>query len=85
MYFYELKDLPELYHMKHLHDDNDQFVDYGDKILASSLTPYIYNNNLMSTWLTRMQPLVAMLFDQMNVIKNFQNYTVDKYEYRHNG
>ena len=71
MYFYELKDLPELYHMKHLHDDNDQFVDYGDKILASSLTPYIYNNNLMSTWLTRMQPLVAMLFDQMNVIKNF--------------
>ena len=85
MYLYELKDLPELYHMKHLHDDNDQFVDYENKILTSSLSPYMYNNELMNNWLTRMQPLVGMLFDKMNIMKNFKNYTVDKYYYQHNG
>ena len=43
-----------------------------------------HDNNLMRTFLKKMQPLVSILFDQMNVIKNFKNYTVDKYYYKHN-
>ena len=81
---YERKDLPELYFIKHRHDDNDNFVNYEEKILDSSLSPYIYNNDLMNAWLKKMQPLVSLLFDKMNVMKNFKNYMVDKYEYRHN-
>jgi len=82
---YQRKDIPELHYMMHRHDDNDQYVDYEKKILNSSLSPYIYENDLMSAWLNRMQPLVSLMVDQMNVMKNFKNYMVDKYYYKHNG
>jgi hypothetical protein len=80
---YERKDLPELHSLKHRHDNHNEHVDYEGKILKDTLSPYMFENDLMNGWLNRIQPLVAMLFDQMNVIKNFKNYTVDKYYYKH--
>jgi hypothetical protein len=80
---YERKDVPELHTLMHRHDNNNLYVDYEKKILDQTLSPYMYENDLMNGWLKRMQPLVAMLFDQMNVIKNFKTYTVDKYYYKH--
>jgi hypothetical protein len=80
---YQRKEIPELFYLKHRHDNNDQYVNYEDKILNSSLSPYMYENNLMNSWLNKMQPLVALLFDQMNIVKNFKNYMVDKYEFKH--
>lgn len=83
---YERRELPEIYYMKHIHDaqdiDADKHMDYENNILDKSLSPYMYQNDLMNTWLKKMQPLVALLFDQMNIVKNFKNYMVDKYEYR---
>ena len=79
------RELPEIYFMKHRHDNNEEFVDYEKQILDSSLSPYMYKNDLMNSWLKKMQPLVSLLFDRMNVIKNFKNYMVDKYYYQHNG
>ncbi len=80
---YQRKDLPELHELKHRHDNNDQFVDYEKNILNSSLSPHMYENDIMNGWLNKMQPLVSLLFDQMNVMKNFKNYLVDKYYYKH--
>lgn len=80
---YEDKQLPELYYMKHRHDNADNFVNYENKILNNTLSPYIFNNDLMASFLRRMQILMNYIFDQHNVIKNFKNYIVDKYEYRH--
>ena len=42
----------------------------------------MFENNVMSNWLKIMQPLVALMFDQMNIMKNFKNYMVDKYDWR---
>ena len=42
----------------------------------------MFQNDLMNNWLKRMQPLVSILFDQMNIMKNWKNYMVDKYHYR---
>lgn len=81
---FERKNLPEIHFMKHRHDNHSNFVDYEKKILDANLSPYIFNNDLMNNWLKRMQPLVALLFDKMNVMKNLKNYMVDKYEYRQN-
>lgn len=81
---FERKQLPELYYIRTRHDDEDNYVDYEKQILDSSLSPYIYKNDLMNSWLKKMQPLVSILIDQMNVMKNFKNYTVDKYYHRHN-
>jgi hypothetical protein len=79
---YERKQLPELHHMKHLYDDDTNFIKYDEKILDKSLSPYMFQNDLMNNWLKRMQPLVSILFDQMNIMKNWKNYMVDKYHYR---
>lgn len=79
----ERKEIPELYFLKHRHDDFKDYVDYERQILNSSLSPYMYENDMMNSWLNKMQPLVSLLFDQMNVMKNFKNYIVDKYHYKH--
>lgn len=79
---YQRKQLPELYYMKHRHDTDEDFVDYEKNILNKSLSPYMYENNMMNGFLTRLQPLVALLFDQMNIVKNFKNYMVDKDWYK---
>lgn len=81
---FERKQLPELYQIRHRHDDEKNFVDYEKKILNNSLSPYIYNNKMMAKFLDKIQPLVSLLFDKMNIMKNFKNYTVDKYYYKHN-
>ena len=46
--------------------------------------PYIYENDMMNSFLKKLQPLTAKLFDQMNIMKNWRNYIVDKYHYKHN-
>jgi hypothetical protein len=79
---YKRKQLPELYYIKHRHDTDNDFVDYEKNILNKSLSPYMYENNMMNGFLTRLQPLVALLFDQMNIVKNFRNYMVDKDWYK---
>lgn len=82
---YQRKQIKELYDLKHRHDNNDQFVDYEKKLLDSSLSPYMYKNDMMNSWLKKMQPLLSILFDQMNIVKNWKNYIVDKDYYQHNG
>lgn len=80
---YESKELPELFYLKHRNDDNADYLDYEKKILNNTLSPYLFKNNQMSAFLTKLQPMLAMFFDQMNIMKNFQNYMVDKYYYKH--
>lgn len=79
---YRKKQLPELFYLKHRHDNDNDFVDYEDMLLDKTLTPYMYQNSTMSGFLKRLQPLVGLLFDQMNIVKNFKNYIVDKDWYK---
>ena len=82
---YERKQLPELNYMKHRHDDDDSYFDYENNILDKSLSPYMYENDVMNGFLKRLQKLASLLFDHMNVMKNFKNYMVDKYYYKQRG
>ena len=82
---YNRRQLPEINYMKHRHDTNDEFVDYEKSILNKTLSPYMYENNIMNGFLNKLQGLTSIVFDQMNVMKNFKNYIVDKYYYKHNG
>lgn len=75
---YEDKQLPELFYMKHRHDNDESFVNYENKLLDKTLSPYLFNNSTMNSFLKRLQKLVSIMFDQFNVIKNFKNYIVDK-------
>jgi hypothetical protein len=82
---YERKQLPELEFIKHRHDTNDSYYDYEKTILSKSLSPYMYENNLMRDFLNRLQPIVSIMVDQVNIIKNFKNYMVDKHYYKQRG
>lgn len=80
---YEEKQLPELYYMKHRHDNDTDYIDYENNVLDKSLSPYLFNNDLMNSFLKKLRKLVSILFDQHNIVKNFKNYMVDKYYYKH--
>jgi hypothetical protein len=82
---YDRKQLPEINYMKHRHDDNSEYVDYEKIIIKNTTSSYLYENDLMDGYLTKMQKLASLLFDQMNIMKNLKNYMVDKYYYKHNG
>jgi len=79
---YRKKQLPELFYLKHLHDNDNDYVDYENMLLDKTLTPYLYQNDTMNGFLKKLQPLVGLLFDQMNIVKNFKNYIVDKDWYK---
>ena len=82
MSLYKRKQLPELYYMKSRHNTDNDYVDYEKIILDKTLTPYLYNNDTMNGFLKRLQPLVGLLFDQTNVLRNLKNYIVDKDWYK---
>ena len=81
---YDEKDIPELNKFFHRNDDlNLKYMNYENVILNKTISPYIYGNTMMDGFLNRLNKLVALFFDQFNIIKNFRNFTVDKYFYRH--
>jgi len=80
---YEKKELVELHFMKHVHDDDsNKYIKYDETIFDKTLSPYMFENDFMNSWLKKMQPLAALLFDQMNLMKNWKNYMVDKYHWK---
>ena len=81
--YYKEQYLNEIYELKHRHDDDTNFVDYEKDILNKTLSPKLFESDRMFFFLTRLQRLVAILFDNYNIIKNFKNYNVDKYYYKH--
>lgn len=81
--YYKDQHLEELYTLYHRHDDDKKYVEYEEVILSRSLSSKIYENEKMFNYLDRLKKLVAMLFDNHNIIKNFKNYNVDKYYYKH--
>jgi len=80
---YDDAQIPEINYMKHRNDTDTAFVDYQKTILTNSLSSYLFNNNLLNGFILKLQPLVALMFDQFNIIKNFKNYQVHKYYYKH--
>ena len=81
--YYKEQHLDELYQLKHRYDDDTNFVDYEKDILNKSLSPKLFENDRMYNFLNKLQRLAAILFDNHNIIKNFKNYNVDKYYYKH--
>lgn len=81
---YNKKDIPELHEFYHRNDDlTKKYVDYENVILNNSLSTYIFNNPIMSGFLSLLNSSISMFFDQFNIIKNWKNFTVDKYWYKH--
>tara|TARA_R110000772_G_scaffold20466_5_gene56854 strand:- start:19138 stop:19395 length:258 start_codon:yes stop_codon:yes gene_type:complete len=77
------KEITELYILKHQHDRYPRGFNYFNQILKKSLSPFMYQNNNMNGFLLRLEPLIAQFFDRMNIIRNWRNWSVDKYKNDH--
>lgn len=81
---YEEREIPEMFFMKHFNDDKGDDIKklkYDECILTKTLSPVLFQNDTMNTFLLKLQHLVALSFDKMNVFKNWKNFMVDKYQY----
>lgn len=81
----DLEQLPELRYMRQFHDDASPNFNYEQDILNKSLSPYMFQNITMFNFLDKLRPMLSLLFDQMNFMKNFKNYMVGKYHYKQKG
>ena len=79
------KHLPELYFLRNRHNNSDVHFEYDKNILKKSLSSYIFKNDMMNSFIQLLEPLVSLYYDNVNIIKNFKNYIVDKDEYRQKG
>jgi len=81
---YDKQYIPELNAFYHKNDDvKKNYVDYQNQILDKTLSPYMYSNSMMSSFLTQLNPMISLFFDQFNILKNYKNFTVNKYYYKH--
>jgi hypothetical protein len=79
----EDKEIKELYDLKHNKDNYPKGFNYFDNILKKSLPPLLYKNPKLEIFLNKLEPMVAHFFDQMNIMKNWKNWYVDKYKNDH--
>lgn len=81
--YYKEQHLDELFQLKHRHDNDTNFVEYEKDILNKTLSPKMFANDRMSVFLDGLRLLITKYFDNYNILKNFKNYNVDKYYYKH--
>lgn len=76
----------ELYEMKHRHDSKTyRHFPWEKNLLKKTTTPYIWQNNNMYDFLLKIEKISVLILEQMNVARNFFNFTVDKYYNDHWG
>jgi len=81
---YKEKQNPELYQLKHMYDNElHRGFDYENNSVVKSVTPVVLRNKTMNEFLYRIQKMIAIWFDEVNLLRNFFNYRVDKNYDRH--
>jgi len=79
MSLYKDKQIRELYDMRHRHDNmSDKPVDVENFILKKTIPPFTFMNDTMNEFLLKLQKIAYLLFDHVNILRNFRNYMVDK-------
>ena len=75
--------LPELRILKSRNDSIDKdYVDYSQNLLSNMIPSYLYNNPIFSGFLNYINNFLVLMFDQINIVKNFKIFTVSKYYYK---
>lgn len=84
MSLYRDSQLPELYTLKHRHDVNENSAfDIENNILKKTVSNFLFSNDTMNEFLLKMQGIYSLWFDQMNILRNLKNWSVDKYYNNH--
>lgn len=74
------RQLSELYFLKHKHDSKlHRHYPWENDLLKKTTTPYMWKNDNTNDYFTKIEKISVLIVEQMNVARNFINYTVDKY------
>lgn len=76
--------IKELYDMRHRKDKMTKGFDYENNLFKKILSPVMYRNDNLASYLDQIQKLSVWMIESVTVIRNFWNYTVDKYYDKHN-
>lgn len=77
--------ITELYYMKHRKDDlKHTGFDYENKLFERTMSGMMFGNKTMSDFLKLLQKQAVWMIESTLVVRNFWNYTVDKYYNKHN-
>lgn len=76
--------IPELYDLKHRHDNNlNAGFNYKDNVLKNSLSKNIFKNDISNTFLLKLQELISLTIDSNVIIRNWFNHTISRYYDKH--
>ena len=77
--------ITELYDLKHKNDsiENDGY-DYENNLLKKTLSNTMFGNKKMNYFLPLLQQNLVWMIDSVLPIRNWWNFTVDKYYDKHN-
>jgi len=77
--------IQELYELKHQYDSTaHNGYDYENNLLSNLLSNLMFGNNKLKQFLPQVQKIFVLMIDSTLPIRNFWNYTVDKYYDKHN-
>lgn len=80
MSLYKDSQIKELYLLKHRHDKKESgSYDIENNILKKTLSDFVFSNDTMNEFLLKLQSVYFVWFDQMNMMRNLKNWSVDKY------
>lgn len=76
--------IKELYDLRHRKDKIVTGYDYETNILRRTLSNVMFKNETLATFLDQLRKSVVLMIDSVTLVRNFWNYTVDKYYDKHN-
>jgi hypothetical protein len=77
--------IKEIYDLKHRKDNEiHTHFDYENELMNKMMPEYARRNDMMNEFVLKIQKLFVWGIETQLTIRNFYNYTVDKYYNRHN-
>lgn len=79
-------EITELYDIKNrFNSKTNRHYPWEDSILKKSTTSYIWKNENMNEYLTKVEKIMVFMVEKMNYSRNYFNFTVNKYYNDHWG
>jgi hypothetical protein len=76
--------IKELYDLKHRHDNElHTHYDYENNLLKNLTSNVMYRNSQTAAFMDQLQKLCVWSLESVLIVRNFFNYTVDRYYNRH--
>ena len=79
------KNITELWNLKHFKDNKTiKDIDYSNKLVTKIFSSYIFKNNTNSEFLYSIENLLITMLESNLIIRNWFNYTKNKYDNNYN-